>query len=58
MNLRWLLMAKRLIQNPPSKGRVKFVAAIALFCIGLYAIEQVWGWPEWLTPNNTRVRIR
>tara|TARA_B110000285_G_scaffold97391_1_gene111159 strand:- start:1388 stop:1513 length:126 start_codon:yes stop_codon:yes gene_type:complete len=41
MNLRWLLMAKRLMQNPPSKGRVKFVAAIALFCIGLYAIEQV-----------------
>lgn len=58
MNLRWLLMAKRLMQNPPSMGRVKFVATIALFCIRLYAIEQVWGWPEWLTPNNTRVRIR
>lgn len=58
MNPRWLLMAKRWSQNPPSMGRVKFVAAIALFCIALYAIEQVWGWPEWLTPNTTRVRIR
>ena len=58
MNLRWLLMAKRLAQNPPSMGRVKFFAAIALFCITLYAVEQVWGWPEWLTPNNTRMRIR
>ena len=58
MNPRWLLMAKRWAQNPPSMGRVKLVIAIVLACAALYGIEAVWGWPEWLTPNQTRRVIR
>jgi len=54
MNQRWLLMAKRWAQNPPSAGRVKFVAAIVAVCIALYAVESLWGWPAWLTPNRMR----
>ncbi len=54
MNPRWLLRAKRWAQNPPSPAKIKLVAGIVLFCIVLFAIERVWGWPDWLTPNDLR----
>ncbi|MDG1519310.1 MAG: hypothetical protein P8Q57_02465 [Yoonia sp.] len=57
MNLRWLLMAKRWAQNPPSMGKMKFVVAIVLLCIALYAIERIWGWPDWLTPDRVQRRF-
>jgi hypothetical protein len=50
-------MAKRWAQNPPSMGKVKFVAAIVLLCIALYAIERIWGWPDWLTPDRVQRRF-
>ncbi|PTN02657.1 hypothetical protein C8N32_10527 [Rhodovulum imhoffii] len=52
MNYRWLLRAKRWAQNPPSEGRVKFIAAIILLCAALFAIDRLVGWPQWLTPNQ------
>jgi len=57
MNLRWLIMAKRWAQNPPSMGRVKLVLGIVVVCIALYAVESMWGWPEWLTPNGNGRRV-
>ncbi len=54
MNQRWLLRAKRWAQNPPSLARIKFIATILAICILLYGIEQIWGWPAWLTPNDLR----
>jgi len=57
MNLMWFLRAKRWAQNPPSVGKIKMVGAIIAVCATLYGIELVWGWPEWLTPNDTRGRI-
>ncbi len=59
MDLRWLMRAKRLAQNPPSWGRVKLFAAILVVCLILFGIEQVYGWPEALTPNgNGRARFK
>ncbi|WP_168771033.1 hypothetical protein [Palleronia sediminis] len=52
MNLSWLLRARRWAHNPPSMGRVKFVLAIVAICVLLFAIERVWGWPDWLTPER------
>jgi len=57
MNLFWFLRAKRWAQNPPSVKKIKFVGAIIAVCAMLYAVDLIWGWPEWLTPNNTRGRI-
>jgi hypothetical protein len=57
MNPRWLLMAKRWAQNPPSMGKMKFVVAIVLLYIALYAIERIWGWPDWLTPDRVQRRF-
>jgi hypothetical protein len=54
VNQRWLFMAKRWAQNPPSAGRVKFIAAIIVVCIGLYTVETLWSWPAWLTPSKMR----
>jgi hypothetical protein len=58
MNPRWLLMAKRWVQNPPSMGKVGFVLGIIAVCLALYAVEAFWGWPDWLTPDRTPRRIR
>ncbi len=52
MNPRWFLRMKRWATNPPSWGQVKFVLAILAVCLALYAVERVWGWPDWLTPNR------
>jgi hypothetical protein len=57
MNPRWLLMPKRWAQNPPSMGKMKFVVAIVLLCIAFYAIERIWGWPDWLTPVRVQRRF-
>ncbi|MEF3047754.1 hypothetical protein [Pseudotabrizicola sp. L79] len=54
MNIGWLVRMARWARNPPSWGRVKFVAAIVLACFGLYAIEYFWGWPEALTVDRIR----
>lgn len=50
----WLVRMARWVRNPPSWGRVKLVAGIVLACLCLYAVEQVWGWPEALTVNGLR----
>lgn len=54
MNPIWFLRMKRLAQNPPSLQKVKFIAGIILVCAVLFALERVWGWPDWLTPNDLR----
>lgn len=54
MNPRWLLKAKRWAQNPPSPARIKFIAGIIAFCLMLYGVEQLFGWPDWLTPTDLR----
>ncbi len=48
----WMLRMKRWAQNPPSWGRVKFVLAIVAICLALVAVERVFGWPDWLTPDR------
>ncbi len=54
MNLRWLLMAKRWVQNPPSMSKVMMVGAILAFCLAVYAVETFWGWPDWATAERIR----
>jgi hypothetical protein len=56
MNTHWLLRAARWARNPPSAARVKFVLAIIVVCIGLYAVERLVGWPEALTPDKSLQR--
>lgn len=51
---RWLVMAKRWAQNPPSPARIKLIAGVIGLCLLFYGFEQIWGWPEWLTVNSTR----
>ena len=54
MNPFWLLRAKRWAQNPPSMGRVALVLAVIAFCLALYGIETIWGWPDSLTVERLR----
>jgi len=50
----WLLRMKRWVQSPPSPRMIK----LGLFVIGvaavLYTYETFYGWPDWLTVNETR----
>jgi hypothetical protein len=55
MNLTlWLVRAKRWAQNPPSWGRVKLVFAVIAISLGIYAVERIYGWPDWLTVDSLR----
>ena len=58
MTLHWLLRAKRWAANPPGWRKVRFVLAIVAACVLLYAVDRVWGWPDWLTPNDVGRRTR
>ena len=52
MNPMHFLRMTRWARNPPSAKRVMFVLAVIAICLGLYAIERLVGWPDWLTPNR------
>ncbi len=54
MDPRWLLRAARWARHPPSARRVYLVLAVVALCLVLYAIDQLFGWPAWLTPNRGR----
>ncbi len=56
MDPRWLLRASRWARNPPSARRVYLVLGIVALCLALFAIERLFGWPDWLTPNPVRLR--
>ena len=55
---RWLLRMAKWARRPPSASRVKLVAAVIALCLILFAIERLFGWPEWLTPARAPTRIR
>jgi len=52
MNPIWLMRAANWIRNPPSPKRIKFMLAIFALCLVLLGIEQIFGWPEALTPTQ------
>jgi len=45
-------------RNPPSAKRVKLVFAVVLICAALYGVEQLVGFPDWLTPNRINPKLR
>lgn len=55
MNL--LIRMARWARHPPSIGRVKLVFVVIALCALVYGIEQIWGWPDWLTPNSAKLRV-
>ena len=56
MNPRWLLKAKRWAQNPPSARQVRFYFGIIAVCLAVFALERVFGWPDWLAVNSLRAK--
>jgi hypothetical protein len=54
MNPIWLLRMKRWVKHPPSPAKIKLVAAVLAICLMFWGIEQIWGWPDWLTVNRIR----
>lgn len=57
--MKWLIRMARWARHPPSPARVKLVFGVIAVCFALYGFEQIWGWPEWLTPNTAgKIRLR
>ncbi|MFQ6552198.1 hypothetical protein AAD018_007630 [Aestuariibius insulae] len=48
MDPRWLMSAKRWVQNPPSRKKVYAVLGIIAFCACLYGLEQAGALPDWM----------
>ncbi|GGL80035.1 hypothetical protein [Wenxinia marina] len=57
MNPLWLLRMARWARHPPPLSRILLVLAVVGVCVLLWAVEQVWGWPDWLTPERAGGRI-
>ena len=51
---RWLLRMARWARKPPSAARVRLVAGVIVLCLVLFAIERLFGWPDWLMPTAVR----
>ena len=57
MNPMWLVRASQWVRNPPSMARVLLVFGIVALCLALAGYEHFFGWPDWLTTNNPRIRV-
>ena len=54
MSPHWLGRMALWTRRPPSARRVALVLGILAACALLYAIEQLWGWPDWLSAERLR----
>ncbi len=54
MNPRWLLMAKRWAQHPPSMKRVLLVLGVVAACVLLVVAERYGLVPDWMTADRVR----
>lgn len=52
MNPLHLIRMAKWARHPPPMWRVKLGAAVIVACLALWGIEQLWGWPAWLTVNG------
>ncbi|PZO80066.1 MAG: hypothetical protein DI629_07855 [Mesorhizobium amorphae] len=49
---RLLVQMSHWIRHPPPLWKVLMAAGIIALAVILYNVEQIWGWPEWLTVNK------
>ena len=55
MNMGWFLRMAQWVRHPPSPQRVKLVLGVIAVVALIYGLEQLFGWPEALTPDRARV---
>lgn len=54
MDVRLLMRARRLAQDPPSARMVVLGLVVLAVCLTLVAVERFVGWPEALTVDRAR----
>lgn len=52
-NPRHFLRMARWAHRPPSEKRVKLVLLVIVLCFVVFGIERIFGFPQWLAPDNT-----
>ena len=52
--MNWFVRMARWARHPPSPSQVKILLTVLGVALALVAVEQIWGWPAWLTVNRGR----
>ena len=52
-NMRQFFRMAKWARNPPGARQVKLFLIVIAICFALFAFERVFGWPDWLTMDNT-----
>ncbi|MAM60595.1 hypothetical protein [Maritimibacter sp. UBA3975] len=59
-NMRHFFRMAKWARKPPGEKQVKMLFAVIAVCLALFAIERLFGWPDWLTvdgaPRTTLTR--
>lgn len=49
----WLVRMSRWLRHPPSMRRVILVFSVVAICLGIFAFEKLFGWPDALTVERS-----
>ena len=52
-NMRQFFRMAKWARNPPGEKQVKLFLIVVALCLVLFGIERLFGWPDWLTMDNT-----
>ncbi len=52
-NARWFFRMSRWGRNPPARRTVILYFLVIAICLMLFGLERLFGWPDWLTMDNT-----
>ncbi len=52
--IRMLVRISQLVRRPPSRQQMILYGSVIAASLLIAGAEWLWGWPEWLTPDNLR----
>lgn len=53
---RFLLRMTMWIRHPPSKSRIRLILIVLALCLVVFAIERLFGRPDWMQVDRMRFR--
>jgi hypothetical protein len=50
--MNWLVRMSMLARRPPPLWKVKLVIGVIVICLVIFGVENIWGWPDFLSVNG------